>query len=92
MGEEYNGDVITDAVLREYQRDKDHAIDSLTEIGEAVAASMGIPKDEIIKRWNIGGDTCWAVFIPHTIFRYGVVKDEWEKSCTEALSDEDWMI
>jgi hypothetical protein len=72
--ENNKGDVITIAVLREYQRDHEHQIDSLKDIGRAVMAVIGVPLDEIYKGWKIGTQTKRGVFIPHDLPRYKEMK------------------
>ena len=75
-GEEYAGDVITNAVLREYKKDKESKIDSLADIAKTVAMKTGISKDVLLKSWDFGGTTKWGVFIP---------SDIWDKELDEEL-------
>lgn len=80
----YKGDVITTAVLQEYQKEREHSIDDLKELGKSVSDIIGVPTDEVYKVWNLGDKKALGVFIPHNISQFGVVKSEWKKHCGES--------
>jgi hypothetical protein len=66
-GKDYVGDVITDAILREYQKEKDYQIDNLIDIAQYIMSLTGIPKNELTKTWRFNPKgSVWGVFIPHT--------------------------
>lgn len=57
------GDIITNAVLREYRRDGGE-LQTMSELAKGVSLLFGISVKEIYKAWRIGGKVVKAVFIP----------------------------
>lgn len=89
---DYAGDVITEAILREYSKDRDYQIDSLSDIANSVMSIIGVPKDKIYGSFDIGGSTKWAVFLPYNLFKYKAVKEELKEAKSRKNDDIDWSI
>ncbi|OYT62334.1 hypothetical protein B6U81_01115 [Thermoplasmatales archaeon ex4484_30] len=62
-GREIEGDIITNAILREYKKDKGE-IETMPDLAKGISLLYGIPYNWIYKVWKIGGKSAKAVFIP----------------------------
>lgn len=63
-GKEVVGDIITNAILREYRRDGGE-LQTMPELAKGISLLFGIPYNSVYKVWKIGGKSMKGVFIPH---------------------------
>lgn len=59
----FQGEVVTGAILREYQKEQKTTLDNLADIQKAITQKTGIPKNKLLTAWKIGGKSKWGCFI-----------------------------
>ena len=67
-GKTYEGEAITKTILREYKKERDTTVDSLTDIAKTIQSITGIPLDILAKNRNLGAKTDWTIFLPNNLW------------------------